>query len=257
MVTAYDLTLPTRHEEPVEPWRHPIGDLGAPLAPAGIESREPPMETYDHLHTVLLLLEALEWLWRDRLDFFAAGNLTIYYSPRQLKSADFRGPDFFVVLGTHRDPPRKSWVVWDEGGKYPNVIVEVVSRTTEAVDRGLKKQIYQDVFRTPEYFLFDPETLALEGYRLLAGGYQRMDADAAGRLRSAELDLSLGIHGRELRFFLANGELVPTGIERGLKAETETRRAEIEAQRAELAEQRVQVLMAKLRELGVDPDTVK
>jgi hypothetical protein len=77
-----------------------------------IYSDEPPLESYLHLQQMILLLTCLEWWWRDRQDFFAAGNLTVYYSPRQRKSEHFRGPDFFVVLGTERKP-RKSWVVWE------------------------------------------------------------------------------------------------------------------------------------------------
>jgi len=39
-------------------------------------------------------------------------------------------------------------------GKYPNLIVEILSDSTAAIDRGLKKQLYQ-AFRTPDYFWFD------------------------------------------------------------------------------------------------------
>ncbi len=49
-----------------------------------------------------LLIRLLEWYWREQNDFYASGNLTIYYSPNQRKSEDFRGPDFFVVLGCER-----------------------------------------------------------------------------------------------------------------------------------------------------------
>ena len=92
-------------------------------------SDEPPLETELHLRQLMLLIQSLEWLWSDRQDFYAFGNLTIYYSPHQKKSEQFRGPDFFVVLGTGRKP-RKSWVVWEEEGKYPNVIVEILSPKT-------------------------------------------------------------------------------------------------------------------------------
>ncbi len=54
-----------------------------------------------------MLLKCLDWLWRDRTDYFASGNLTIYYSSRQRKSEDFRGPDFFVVLGTEKKTAQK------------------------------------------------------------------------------------------------------------------------------------------------------
>ena len=49
-------------------------------------SDEPQMETYFHLRQMILLLTSLEWYWRARNDFFAAGNLTIYYSRRQRKN---------------------------------------------------------------------------------------------------------------------------------------------------------------------------
>jgi len=82
-------------------------------------SDEPPLESNLHLTQIILLIKCLEWLWQDREDYFATGNLTIYYRPNQKKSEYFRRPDFFVVLGTTRNPNRKSWVVWQEEGKYP------------------------------------------------------------------------------------------------------------------------------------------
>ncbi len=41
------------------------------------------MESYLHLQQLLLLMTCLDWLWKDRTDYFAAGNLTIYYSPER------------------------------------------------------------------------------------------------------------------------------------------------------------------------------
>ncbi|WP_433937262.1 Uma2 family endonuclease [Sorangium cellulosum] len=226
-----------------------IVDPSVVAPPGDLDSNELPMESYQHLIQMLLLLESLELFWKERTDYFAAGNLTIYFSPRQLKSEHFRGPDFFVVLGTERRS-RKSWVVWEEDGRYPNVIVEVLSESTARVDRGLKKQTYQDVFRTPDYFWFDPATLELSGFHLVDGQYQPLSPDASGRLWSAQLGLFLGVEKGQLRFFTPAGELVPAGLELA-------QRAEAAEQRAESAEQRAARLAEKLRELGVDPDTLK
>jgi Uma2 family endonuclease len=73
---------------------------------------------------------------------------------------------------------RDAGTVWEEDGRYPNLIVEILSASTEAIDRGLKKQIYQDVFRTPDYFWFDPETHELVGFHLVDGRYAPLAPDA-------------------------------------------------------------------------------
>lgn len=228
--TLANLGQETQHEPDHEP------DIVFPRS--DLYSNEPPLETELHLRQMILLITCLEWLWRDRNDFYASGNLTVYYSPNQRKTEHFRGPDFFVVLGTERKP-RKSWVVWEEDGKYPNLIIELLSESTATTDRGLKKQIYQDIFRTPEYFWFDPNTLELQGYELMRGQYQTMQPDPRGWLWSHQLQLFLGIQDGKLRFFTADGQLVPTPEEA-----------------AQAAQKRNEKLAAKLRELGVDPETL-
>jgi Uma2 family endonuclease len=177
--------------------------------PSDLWSDEPPLESDLHLRQIILFLQSLEHLWRNRTDFYAAGNLTIYFSPENIKSRDFRGPDFFVVLGTERRP-RKSWVVWGEGGKYPNIIIEILSDSTADVDRGLKKQLYQDVFRTPDYFWFDPDSLEFQGFHLVDGTYHPLAPNPQGHLWSQQLGLFLGIYQQKLRFFTPEGKLVPS-----------------------------------------------
>lgn len=171
-------------------------------------SDESPMETELHLRQLMLLIQSLELLWKDRQDFYAFGNLTIYYSPNQRKSEYFRGPDFFVVLGVARKP-RKSWVVWEEDGKYPHVIIDILSDSTAETDRGLKKEIYQETFRTPNYFWFDPTSLEFKGFQLMAGKYEEIAANEQGWLWSQQLELFLGVHDSQLRFFTPEGKLVP------------------------------------------------
>jgi len=244
---------------------HQTTELPA-VPPSDLLSDEPPLETYRHLVQILLLLSCLEWWWQDRNDFFAAGNLSIYYNIQQLKTKDFRGPDFFVVLNTERKE-RKSWVVWEEEGKYPNLIVEILSESTASVDRGLKKQLYQDTFRTPEYYLFDPYSLEFDGFRLTEGQYEAIQPNEQGWLWSQQLDLYLGLQNEQLRFFTSAKELVATPQEEATKqvqvaqaalqrAEQQQQRAEQEQQRAEQQQQRVERLAAKLKELGIDPTQV-
>ncbi|GJD21848.1 hypothetical protein RIVM261_068040 [Rivularia sp. IAM M-261] len=208
------------------------------LPPSNLYSDEPPLETELHLEEIILLLKCLKWLWRDRSDFYAAGNLTIYYSLQKLKNKDFRGPDFFVVLDTERKT-RKSWTVWEEDGKYPNLILEILSPSTADTDKNFKKTLYQNTFRTPDYFWFDPESLEFEGFHLVDGKYEALQPNAQGHLWSQQLGLYLGVYQGLVRFFTPDGQLVPTPEE---SAEQERERAER--------------LAAKLRELNIDPDTI-
>jgi Uma2 family endonuclease len=195
-------------------------------------SNEPEMESFPHLMQMLLLISCLRWQWRDRQNYFVGGNMTIYFSPSQKKSEFFRGPDFFLVLDCDPNPKRKSWAVWQEGGKYPNLIVEILSDSTADVDRGEKKQIYQDIFRTPDYFLYDPYKATLEGYHLVEGRYKSIIANSEGRMWSAQLELFLGVYADQLRFFTPIGELIPTPEE---LVEAEIEQLELVAEEAKLA----------------------
>lgn len=248
--------MSTVNQEVAQPLAESVqSESEMPVFPPGdLDSDEPPLETYLHLRQMILLLTSLDWLWHDHDDYFAAGNLTVYYSPRQRKSEDFRGPDFFVVLNTERKP-RKSWVVWEEDGKYPNIIIELLSDSTATTDRGLKKEIYQDIFRTPEYFWFDPDTLEFEGFALLQGTYQPMPANDQGRYWSQQLQLFLGVEADQLRFFTLDGQLVLTPTEAAqaeqqqrLAAEQQAAEAEQQAAEAEQRAAEAEALLAQYRE---------
>lgn len=213
-------------------------------------SDEPPLESDLHREQIDLLIRLVKYYWRDRSDFYVSGNLTIYYNENQLTTQDFRGPDFFLVLGAdNRD--RKSWVVWKEQGRYPNLILELLSDSTAQVDRGLKKQLYQDIFRTPYYFWFHPVTLELAGFELVQGTYQPIAPNDRGHLWCDPLGLAFGVlpeaidpgisyPRQRLRLFTARGELVQ------LPEEAERQRAEAERQRADAAEARLAELLARL-----------
>ncbi|MBD2134233.1 Uma2 family endonuclease [Sphaerospermopsis sp. FACHB-1094] len=251
MMIAQDL------EQSIEQTKDITPDVIFP--PSDLYSDEPPVETELHLRQIILLLQCLEWLWKDRTDFYTAGNLTIYYSPHQKKNEKSRGPDFFVVLGTERKT-RKSWVVWDEDGKYPNVIIEILSPSTANSDKVTKKELYQNTFRTPDYFWFDPYTLEFVGFYLTNGQYQPLEPNEKGYLWSEQLGLYLGVHEGLLRYFTPEGDLVPTPEE---TAEEETKkavqadaRAKQESKRAAQADARAERLAAKLRELNIDPETI-
>jgi Uma2 family endonuclease len=226
-----------------------------------------PMESQRHREQAAVLIETLNLAWAKRNDFYVSGNMFLYFSELQTRRNDFRGPDVFVVLGVERKE-RKSWVVWEEGGRAPNVVIELLSRSTEAADRGEKMRLYASVLRVPHYFLYEPEQRRLEGFGFAPGRleYVPLEPDARGDLSCAALGLSLGnrpgavggLDGPFLRWIDAEGNALPTGAElaeaQAQRAETEKQRAEAQAERAAAAEERAQQLAAKLRAAGIDPN---
>ena len=198
-----------------------------------------PMETGFHDAQAALLKDSLLEAWPDRHDFFVAGNMFVYFSEKQVRNNDFRGPDVFVVLDTD-DKGRKSWVAWEEGGRLPDVVIELTSESTAHIDRGEKMEIYSRIWRTPAYFIFDPDTLELEGFRLDAErrSYVRLEPDSRGDLPVAPLGLRIGLRPTYfrrwkqpfVRWIDSHGEPLPSGEERSRRErallEQERRHAE-------------------------------
>ncbi len=230
-----------------------------------------PLESNRHRVAMNALIDSYQHHRSPATDFYAAGNMFVYYSSTQKMNKDFRGPDFFVVLNVDGLKERQGWVVWEEGGRYPDVIVELMSRSTKKVDTGVKKDLYDQIFKTTDYFVYDPlDPSKLQGWHLSNGSYQELETNDRGWLWSEKLGLWLGSwHGTIgcettywPRFYQPNGDLVLLAAEaesqraeaESQRAETECQRAETERQRAETERQRSERLAARLRELGEDPD---
>jgi Uma2 family endonuclease len=231
-----------------------------------------PLETPWHRYQMNLLIDVIHqgMAERGREDFFAGGNMFVYYSYEQARDVAagrpyFRGPDVFYVGGVE-DRERKAWVAWEEGGRLPEVIVELLSPKTAKIDRTVKKDLYAGTFRTPEYFLYEPAKKSLDGLRLGRRDiYRPIEPDARGHLWSERLGFELGLwrgvymakQATWVRLFYPDGRLVPTEAEAERhkaeaerhKAEAATERAEAERQRAEAAEARADAAEAELARL--------
>jgi Uma2 family endonuclease len=224
-----------------------------------------PLETPRHRSAMNLLIHSLDHYWIQRNDYYVGGNMFLYYSATQAKNQDFRGPDFFVALEADRTGDRKYWAIWDEGGKYPDVIVELMSDSTAAIDQGEKKHLYERTFKTANYFVYDPyNPQSLQGWQLGQNQrYQAIQPNNQGWLWCEPLELWLGLWegsiDREtalwLRFYDANEKLVLLAEEAAeQKAEQAEQKAEQAEQKAEQERLRAERLAEQLRALGVSPD---
>jgi len=160
----------------------------------------PMAETDLHRAIMMDVIETLQGYFASQPDVYVSGNLMVYYvegNPRV-----FRSPDVFVVRGVP-NRERRLYKTWEEG-KFPQVVIEITSKSTSTEDLEQKHDIYQDLWQVPEYFLFDPfeEYLSpsLIALRLADHVYEPIPAED-GRFFSEELGLYVYRDGRELAFW--------------------------------------------------------
>jgi Uma2 family endonuclease len=197
------------------------------------------METARHREQMEVLIGSLQAHWAERDNYYVGGNMFLHYDPSNRRK--FRGPDFFLVMNVEKHRERKSWVVWQEGMRFPDVIIELLSDTTRETDKRGKKMLYEQVFRTAEYYLYDPISQELTGYHLRCARYEEVQRDAQGQVYSPVTGLCLTIDNDWLRWATREGKLLPTPMELALqerqRADQEQQRADQERQRAAQAEQ--------------------
>ena len=192
-------------------------------------------------------VEALDRYFQAVADVYVSGNLFIYYeqgNPRAVVS-----PDVFVIFGVEKKK-RSSYKTWEEKGKVPDFILEITSRTTASEDRGIKKGLYA-YLGVREYFQYDPTadylSPSLQGFRLMGENYLPIAAECHDNrtIIAAEtlgLDLCLTADGA-MRFY---------DPQTGQKLLSPREMDEAKHQ----AEQRAERLAAKLKALGLDPDSI-
>src|SRR5262249_28089908 len=115
-----------------------------------------------------------------------------------------------------------------------------------------KKDLYERVFRTPDYFCYDPDTHQLQGWRLNKSmRYEALAANERGWLWSEELGLWLGTWSGKyqgdratwLRFYDGEYRLVLTA------SEAEQQGAAAEHQRADATATKLETVAAELARL--------
>ena len=207
------------------------GTDGKPMADTERNQRE----MFD---TMFALRQPLE-----PLGHHVGGNLIIYYNPEN--GLDHLSPDVFVALD--RDARlRESWKTWLEG-KFPEVVVEIASPSTQQRDLGEKLARY-GALGAREYYIHDPERRlqpAFRGYQAAGGVLLPVPNPSGASIRSGVLGLELRVVDGWLRVIdPASGKPYPTPDEvRDLqrKAERAQRQAERAQRQAERAQRQAEI----------------
>jgi len=206
---------------------------------------------------IVLVKEGLEAVFRDDPNVFVAGDLLWY---AQEGDPTIRvAPDAMVVFGRPKGH-RGSYKQWEENGIAPQVVFEIQSPGNRFGEM-LRKFRFYDERGVEEYYLYDPDTGELEGWRREEGRLREIPemkgwvSPLLGiRFDPGEGPDDLKIYGPDGSRFRTPQEILEDEEALKRRAEAERQRAEEAEKRAETERQRAERLAARLRELGESID---
>ncbi|MGB0563307.1 MAG: Uma2 family endonuclease [Spirulinaceae cyanobacterium] len=207
---------------------------------------------------IVTIKENLELLFAPEPNVFVAGDLLWY--PVQGQPKIRRAPDAMVVIGRPKGY-RGSYKQWEEANIAPQVVFEVLSPGNTISEMAQKLEFYQ-THGVEEYYLYNPYVMDLGGWQRQQGtltAIQTMNGWTSPRL-GIRFETTLG---EPMQIFMPDGSPFLTFAEvdeQRQQAEAAREKAEAAQQQAEQERDRAQdqatKLAQKLRELGIDPDSV-
>ncbi len=226
------------------------------------DSDDTPVDNEDQNFLPNFLLFLLENLWSDRDDWYFAVDMGVYHTTG-LNPRIPVIPDGFLSLGVERrkgSQSRGSYVTWEEQDIVPSLVLEVVSQTY-GKEYDQKLEIYRRlgvlyyIIYNPYFFQRDRHA-PLEVYKLVDGNYELQSGEP---FWMPEIGLGIGscvlptdrFQREILSWFDEKGDRYLSSEER---LNIERQRAEIERQRANAAQEQMELLLARIRSLGLDPN---
>jgi Uma2 family endonuclease len=214
-------------------------------------------ETPRHRDNMIHTIVSLGYWFEDDPNVYVSGNMLVYYVPGDKRR--HVSPDVFAVRGVPKLPERRYYLVWEE--RNPDMAIEMTSKSTQKEDLEEKFDLYQNVLRVSEYFLFDPFAEYLDppliGYRLHRRHYVRIKP-VDGRLPSKVLGLHLERDGEDVRLYDPKTKrwlpTPPEEHEAVQRAEAERKRAEAERRRETKARRRAE---AKREQAEAEADRLR
>lgn len=199
-----------------------------------------------------LLKAILFYLWPNRTDWLFGIDLGLYYDP----DLPCVAPDGFLSLGVKDDVDenlRPSYVLWDEQ-VIPLLALEIVSKAYRQ-EHSRKLAIYQ-LIGILYYVVYAPlrkKKARFQLYKMIDGEYV-LQSEGEKPYWMPEIGLGIGVeqgsYGNRQREWLYWYD------ENSVRYPTPTEKADAEVKARIVAEQKTNLLMERLREMGIDPDAI-
>ncbi len=283
-------TLPTMYDLPSEDPEEPglpdeFHDLQPQLLSLTFRPQGYPVSQVFTGSDMNLYYDVRHALWYKRPDWFGVVGV-----PRLYDQVDMRlsyvvwqeGVNPFVVVELLSPGTEKEDLGQNASEKLPLESEDIVDNghadQSEIEEKPPRKwDVYEQILHIPYYVIFSRYTNQLRAFKLDGAHYQELELQES-RVWMPELELGLGLWQGEfqgidrlwLRWYNAQGNWIPTEAEYARQqaeyerqqAEYERQQAEYERQqaeqarhRAEQAESQLELLMQRLRDAGIDPDT--
>ncbi|MEO0759637.1 MAG: Uma2 family endonuclease [Cyanobacteria bacterium J06648_16] len=204
---------------------------------------QPMADNTKQFRWIVTIKENLELLFADRPDVFVAGDLLWY--PVEGKPEIRRAPDAMVVFGRPKGD-RGSYRQWVEDDIAPQVVFEVLSPGDRPMEM-LQKQIFYERYGVEEYYVYDPDNVELAGFIGVDNSWQAVET--LDGWVSPRLGIKFLLSDESLELFRPDGKRFSSYTELGQRVE------QLEGQLASERD-RNQQLADKLKELGIDPDSL-
>jgi Uma2 family endonuclease len=206
---------------------------------------------------IVTIKENLDLLFATDPNVFVAGDLLWY--PVEGDNTIRNAPDAMVVFGRPKGD-RGSYRQWQENNIPPQVVFEILSPGNRMGEMERKRQFYER-YGVDEYYIYDPDRLDFSGWMRSSERLESIDTidDWVSPLLGIRFVMN---EGAELIIYRPDGERFIGFGELDELRRTQQQRADIAeqaaidaTQRADIAEREAARLAAKLRELGIDPQS--
>jgi Uma2 family endonuclease len=215
---------------------------------------QPMADNTEQFRWIVVIKENLELLFANNPSVFIAGDLLWY--PVEGNNTVCQAPDVMIAFGRPKGR-RGSYLQWREDNIAPQVVFEILSPGNRLKELAKKFQFY-DLYGVEEYYLYDPDTVDLNGWLRSQSGRLVVVENMADWI-SPRLGIRFDLSSAELQIYRPDGRRFLTFLELEQRAEQAEQRAEQAEQRAEQAEQRAEQaeqraakLEERMRSLGID-----
>jgi Uma2 family endonuclease len=219
---------------------------------------QPMADNTKQFQWITVIKTNLDWLFKDEPMVFVAGDLLWY--PIEGNPKYRIAPDVMVAFDRPKGD-RGSYRQWQEDNIAPQVVFEILSPGNTEGEMERKLQIYSRC-GVEEYYVYDPDSGNLKGYLRSEDDYlDRLDIVESWV--SPRLGIKFDLGGEELQLFHPDGRSFETfdrvATDRNL-LEIEKEQLELDKEQLQIEKERLEIEKnkrdAKLRELGIDPDTL-